>query len=116
MGQPILDGRPAFINKKKRTCHLVDFVGPEDHKLKIKESEKLDKYLDLNGGKKKLWDMKVTVVGDFGTVTQNWEKVRGIENQRKNRDYSDYNTVKLSWNSLKGPGNLRRLADSQTSI
>ena len=41
--QPILARRPdpVFINKKKRTCYLVDFVIPEDHRVKIKESENL---------------------------------------------------------------------------
>ena len=37
----------VLINKKKRTCHLVAFTIPADHRMKIKESEKLDKYLDF---------------------------------------------------------------------
>ena len=36
-----------LTNKKKRTCQLVGFAIPVDHKVKIKETEKLDKYLDL---------------------------------------------------------------------
>ena len=35
------------INKKKRTCKIVDFAVPADHKIKLKECEKKDKYLDL---------------------------------------------------------------------
>ena len=34
-------------NKKKRTCKIVDFAVPADHRIKLKESEKKDKYLDL---------------------------------------------------------------------
>ena len=33
--------------QEKRTCHLVDFVVPVFHRVKMKESEKIDKYLDL---------------------------------------------------------------------
>ena len=63
-----------IINKKKRTCKIVDFAFPADHRIKLKESEKKDKYLDLARGLKKLWNMKVTirpiVIGAFGTVTK----------------------------------------------
>ena len=38
----------VIINKKKRTCHLVNFSFPADHKAKMKESERIDKYLDLS--------------------------------------------------------------------
>ena len=33
--------------KKKRTCKIVDFAVPADHKIKLKESEKKDKYLNF---------------------------------------------------------------------
>ena len=32
---------------KKRTCQIVDFAVRADYKIKVKESEKRDKYLDL---------------------------------------------------------------------
>ena len=60
--------------KKKRTCKIVDFAVPEDHKIKLKECERRDKYLDLARELKKLWNMQVTiipiVIGAFGTVTK----------------------------------------------
>ena len=34
-------------NKKKRTCKIVDFAVPADHRIKLKEYEKKDKYLNL---------------------------------------------------------------------
>ena len=37
----------VIVNKKKRTCQTVDFAVPIDHRVKLKESEKRDKYLDL---------------------------------------------------------------------
>ena len=63
-----------IINKKKRTCKKVDFAVPADHRIKLKECEKKDKYLDLARELKKLWNMKVTiipiVIGAFGIVTK----------------------------------------------
>ena len=60
--------------KKKRTCKIVDFAVPVDHRIKLKESEKKDKYLDLARELKKLWNMKVTIIpivnDAFGTVTK----------------------------------------------
>ena len=51
-----------IINKKKRICKIVDFTLPGDHKIKLKECEKKDKYLDLAGEVKKIWSMKVTII------------------------------------------------------
>ena len=60
-----------IINKKKRIWKIVDFAVPADHRMKLKESEKKDKYLDLA---RELWNMMVTitpiVIGAFGTVTK----------------------------------------------
>ena len=36
-----------FINKKKRTCQHVDFAIPVDHKVKMKEKEKIEKHMNL---------------------------------------------------------------------
>ena len=63
------------INKtKKITCKIVNFAVPADHRIKLKESEKKDKYLDLARELKKLWNMKVTIIpigiGAFVTVTK----------------------------------------------
>ena len=44
-----------IIGKKERTCKIVDFAVPADHRIKLKECEKKDKYLDL------AWELKKTV-------------------------------------------------------
>ena len=36
-----------IINKKKGTCKIMDFA---NHRVKLKESKKKDKYLDLDRG------------------------------------------------------------------
>ena len=63
-----------IINKKKRTCKIVDFGVLADHIIKMKEWEKKDKYPDLARESKNLWNMQVTiipiVIGAFGIVTK----------------------------------------------
>ena len=43
--------RPDHIiinkKKKKKICKIVDFAVPADHRIKLKELEKRDKYPDL---------------------------------------------------------------------
>ena len=57
-----------------RTCRIVDFAFPANYRVKLKESENRDKYLDLARELKKLWNMKVTVIpiviSALGTVTK----------------------------------------------
>ena len=67
--------------KKKTTCRIMDFAVPTDHKVKLKESEKRDKYLDFAREFFKIWNMKVTVIpiviGTLGTATKGL--VQGLE-------------------------------------
>ena len=60
------------INNKKENLQNVDFAVPADHRIKLKEYEKKNKYLDLARDLKKLWNMKVTIIpiaiNAFGTV------------------------------------------------
>ena len=61
----------------------MEFAVPADHRVKLKEKEKNDKYLDLTRELKKLLNMKVTVIpiviGALGTVTKRLEdlEIRG---------------------------------------
>ena len=77
--------------KRKRTCKVVDFAVPADHRVKLKESEKKDKYPDLARESKKLWKMKVTIIliliGAFDTVT-NW--TGGLGSWRTSEDHPNY--------------------------
>ena len=67
--------------KNKRICKFDDFAVPADHKIKLKECEKKDKYFDLARELKKLWNVKVTIVlivfGAFGTITKGL--LKGLE-------------------------------------
>ena len=51
-----------FIDKEHHKCQIIDFAIPYDTRLDNKEVEKIEKYLDLAGKLKKVWNMKVTVV------------------------------------------------------
>ena len=52
----------------------MDFAVPADNRIKLKENEKKDNYLDLVRELKKLWDLKGTVIpiviDAFGAVTK----------------------------------------------
>ena len=37
----------TIVNKKKRTCWIMDFAAPANNRVKLKESKKRDKYLYL---------------------------------------------------------------------
>ena len=58
----------------------MDFAVTADHRVKLKESEKRDKYLDLARELKKLWKIKVKmipiVIGAPSTGTK--ELVQGL--------------------------------------
>ena len=75
----ISTGRPdlIIINNKKE-----NFAVLADRRIKLKECEKKDKYLDLARELKKLWNMKVSIVpsviGAFSTETEILLKARRI--------------------------------------
>ena len=80
----------VLINKKS-TCHLIDFAVPADNRVKMKESEKIDKYLDV-AREQKLWDMRVMEIQSV--VVYHWngnyrpgKEIGGSEDLKKNRDY-----------------------------
>ena len=68
-------------SKGDKNNNDMDFAVSPDHWVKLKESEKKDKYLDIARELKKLWNMKVTsipiVIGPLTTITK--RLVRGLE-------------------------------------
>ena len=109
------------INKKKRTCKIVDLAVPADHRIKLKECKKKDKYLDLARELKKLWNVQVIiipiVIGAFGTVTKRITKgTGGLGNWRTSGDHPNYYIVENAQNNEKCPADLRRLAVTQTPV
>ena len=83
----------------------MDFAVLVNHRVKIKEIEKRDKYLDLARVLKKLWNMKVimtpAVNGVLGTIPKGAGRVG---NRRTNQDHPNYSIVKIGQNTEKNPG------------
>ena len=46
-GKKINPSANFFLNRG--ICHLVDFAVPANHRVKLKENENMDKYLELAG-------------------------------------------------------------------
>ena len=66
------------INKKVRTWKIVESAVLAYHRVKLKECEKRDKYLDLARELKELWNKKVTIIPiTLGTVIK--ELIQGLE-------------------------------------
>ena len=73
--------RPRDTQQQKGTCWIMDFALPADHRVKLKENVKKDRYLNLAWELRKLWNMKVMVmpivIGALSTVTEGL--VKGLE-------------------------------------
>ena len=116
--------RPDFIiinnnNNNKRTCKIVDFAVLADHRVKLKECEKRDKYLDL------VRELKKTVEHASDDYTNcNWcsrytyqriiKGTGGLRNKRSG-DHPNY-VIEIGQNTEKSPGDLRRLVVTQNSM
>ena len=102
----------SYDNHQK-TKRELDFAFPVDHREKLKECEKRDKYLDLARELKKLWNMKVTIViGALGTVTKGFVKDWRIWNG----DHPNYSILEIGQNTEKSPGDLKRFVVTQTPV
>ena len=106
--------------KKTRTCRVVDFAVPADHRVKLKESEKRDKYQDLSRELKKLRNMKVTmisvVIGVLHTVTK--VLILGLEHLEIRGRVKTIQTTPLlrSARISRSPKDLIRLVVTQTPV
>ena len=90
-------------------------------RIKLKECEKKDKYLDLARELKKLWNMQVTiipiVIGAFETVTKGL--LKGLEDLEVGGKVETIQTTAFfenGQNTKKSPGDLRRLAVTQSPV
>ena len=122
-GSPNTGQKTRFNNnqQKKRTCKIVDLAVPADHRIKLKESEKRDKYLDHARELKK----NVDHTGDNYTNC-NWcvwnsnlrisKGTRGLGGWRTSGDHTNDSIVENGQNTKKSLGNLRRPAITQTPV
>ena len=104
-----------------RTCKIVDFTVPADHRIKLKENEKKDKYFNLA--------RKLEKTGKYESdnyTNCNWRSwyshqrlikgTGGFGNKRMSGDHLKYYIIENGQNTEKSPGDLRRLAVTQTTV
>ena len=62
----------VVVDKKRRTCKIIDFAVPGDSRIEEKEKEKIEKYQDLRRELQKIWNVRVKiiplVVGSLGSI------------------------------------------------
>ena len=93
---------------------------PAGHKVKTKESETRDKYQDLARQlKKKLWNMKVTVMIILIDALERVTKrigtgTGGLGNKWTSVDHPSYSIINISQNTKESPGDLGRFSVIQT--
>ena len=60
------------VDKKERSCKIIDFVIPGDSRIEEKEKDKIEKHQDLGRELQKIWNVKVKiiplVVGSLGAI------------------------------------------------
>ena len=93
----------------------MDFAVSTKHQIKIKENEKIDKYLGLGQGAERAVGHKVDSNTNRSYYTWNGlpkfgKKSGGIGDQRKNRDHPKHRIVEIGENIQKRLGDQKRLA------
>ena len=77
----------------------------------IISEKKKDKYLDLAGELKKLWNVKVLVI-----LIVIGKRTRRFGNKKTSEDHPNYSIIKINQNTKKSPRDLRRLAVGQKPV
>ena len=99
----------------------MDFAVSADHRVKMKESEKRNKYLDL------AWELKKTMEHERDDDTKCKWRARyshqrigtgsgGVGNKKTSGDHSNYSIIEIDQNTKESPGVLKRLAVIQTPV
>ena len=52
----------VVVDKKRRTCKIIDFAVPGDSRIEEKEKEKIEKYQDLRRELQKIWNLRVKIM------------------------------------------------------
>ena len=116
--------RPDLViinKKKKRTDRIVAFADAVKQRVKLKDSEKNDKFQEL------AIELKKTVEHERDGYTNcrwcSWyshqrigKMTRGLGNKRKSGDNPNYSIVEIGQTTEESPGDLRRLVVTQTPV
>ena len=106
------------IYKKQKTRRLADFAVPTNHRVKIKENEKGDNFLDFTRKQKNIGIIVTpTVTNILGTIPKSLEKRFGkVGNRRTNSYHPNCCIIKIGRNTEKSSGDPRRLAVTQIPV
>ena len=52
----------VLVDKKERSCEIIDFAVPGDSRIEEKEKDKREKYQDLGRELQKIWNVKVKII------------------------------------------------------
>ena len=62
----------VVVDRKERSCKIIDFAVPGDIRIEEKETDEIEKYQDLGRELQKIWNVKVKiiplVVGSLGAI------------------------------------------------
>ena len=62
----------VVVDKKRRTCKIIDSAIPGDNRIEVEEKEKIEKYQDVRRELEKIWNVRVKitplVVGSLGSI------------------------------------------------
>ena len=62
----------VLVDKKKRSCKIIDFAFPGDSKIEEKEKDMIEKYQDFGRELQKIWNVKMKmiplVIGSLGAI------------------------------------------------
>ena len=65
-------GELVVVDRKEKSCKIIDFAVPGDSRIEEKEKDKIEKYQDLGRELQKIWNAKVKiiplVVGSLGAI------------------------------------------------
>ena len=96
----------------------MDFAVPANHRIKLKENKKKDKYFDLARKLKKTLEYEIDdyINCDWCFWYSHRRSILGtggLGNKRTSRDHPNYYIIENGQNTGKSPGDLRRLAVTQ---
>ena len=52
----------VVVDKKERSCKIIDFAVPENSRIEEKEKDKIEKCQDLERELQKIWNVKVKII------------------------------------------------------
>ena len=57
------------INKKRRTCKILDFAVPRDSRIEEKKKEMIEKYQDQKRELQKIWNVMLKIIPLVGSLS-----------------------------------------------